>query len=58
MDSNLLSVLVCPVCKGKLTHLREQQQLVCEAEKLSYPIKDGIPIMLQDEATPLPVANS
>ncbi|AQS50835.1 MAG TPA: Trm112 family protein [Paenalcaligenes hominis] len=51
MDSNLLDVLVCPLCKGKLE--RKNDQLICQKDKLAYPIRDGIPIMLENEATPL-----
>ena len=54
MDTKLLEVLVCPVCKGKLIYSRADQTLTCKPCALVYPIKDGIPIMLQSEATPLP----
>jgi uncharacterized protein YbaR (Trm112 family) len=48
----LLEVLVCPKCKGPLEYRESQDVLVCDRDKLSYPIRDGIPIMLIDEATP------
>lgn len=50
MDARLLEILVCPICKGPLTYDRAQQELVCHADKLAYPIRDGIPVMLVDEA--------
>jgi uncharacterized protein YbaR (Trm112 family) len=53
MDAKLLEILVCPLCKGPLVHLRERQELICKADRLAYPIKDGIPVMLEDEARKL-----
>jgi uncharacterized protein YbaR (Trm112 family) len=53
MDAKLLEILVCPMCKGPLVHLRERQELICKADRLAYPIKDGIPVMLEDEARKL-----
>lgn len=50
MESRLLEILVCPICKGALHHDREHQELVCKADKLAFPIKDGIPVMLENEA--------
>lgn len=53
MDTKLLDILVCPVCKGPLVHAREAQLLICRAERLAYPIRDGIPVMLEEEARQL-----
>jgi uncharacterized protein YbaR (Trm112 family) len=53
MDSKLLDVLACPVCKGPLQYAKPQQVLVCRADRLAYPIRDDIPIMLEDEARQL-----
>lgn len=53
MDTQLLSILVCPLCKGPLKHDRPQQVLVCQADALAFPIRDGVPIMLVDEARSL-----
>jgi uncharacterized protein YbaR (Trm112 family) len=53
MDARLLEILVCPVCKGTLDHRKAQQELVCKACKLAYPIRDDIPVMLEEEARPL-----
>ena len=53
MDAKLLEILVCPLCKGKLEYRKAEQELVCHACKLIYPIRDDIPIMLVDEARPL-----
>lgn len=50
MDSRLLEILVCPVCKGNLDYRKEPQELVCRPCKLAYPVRDGIPVMLEDEA--------
>lgn len=49
--SELLEILVCPQCKGELTHILEPEVLDCRACRLSYPVRDGIPVMLVDEAT-------
>ena len=53
MDSKLLDILACPVCKGPLTWHADAQQLVCRAERLAYPVRDGIPVMLENEARTL-----
>ncbi len=50
MDNRLLEILVCPLCKSKLEYDRNAQELICHADKLAYPIRDGIPVMLADEA--------
>ena len=50
---DLLELLVCPRCKGSLEFQADQQRLVCPACRLAFPVRDGIPIMLIDEATPL-----
>jgi len=53
VDAQLLEILVCPKCKGDLEYRRDEEVLVCHACALSYPVRDDIPIMLIDEATPL-----
>jgi uncharacterized protein YbaR (Trm112 family) len=53
MDARLLELLVCPVCKGPLIHDRERQELVSRAMRLAYPIRDGMPILLESEARTL-----
>lgn len=50
MDKQLLSILVCPVSKAPLEYDRDRQELVCRASGLAYPIRDGIPVMLESEA--------
>lgn len=50
MDSKLLDILVCPICKGKLIYKKSADELICKAERLAFPIRDGIPVMLEDEA--------
>lgn len=50
MDKKLLDILVCPVCKGPLVYQRKQAELVCRACRLAYPIRDDIPVMLEEEA--------
>ena len=50
MDPKLLEMLVCPVTKGPLSYDRERQELVSKSARLAYPIRDGIPVMLEDEA--------
>jgi len=53
VDPRLLEILVCPVTKGPLRYDRENHELISEQAKLAYPIRDGIPIMLADEARSL-----
>jgi len=53
MDPKLLEMLVCPVTKGPLVYDREHDELVSRAARLAYPIRDGIPIMLEEEARKL-----
>lgn len=55
METQLLDILVCPICKGPLHHDRKAQELICNADKLAYPIRDGIPIMWADQARDLNV---
>lgn len=50
MESGLLEVLVCPLCKGPLKYDKEAQELICRADRLAYPIRDGIPIMWAEQA--------
>jgi uncharacterized protein YbaR (Trm112 family) len=50
VDTRLLDILACPVCKGPLRHERKEALLICRADRLAFPIRDGIPIMLEDEA--------
>ena len=54
MDPKLLDILVCPICKGPLVYAKAKQELICKPDRLDYPVKDGIPIMLEDEARKLP----
>ncbi len=53
MDSKLLDILVCPVCKGPLIYKKAAQELICKADRLAYPVRDEIPVMLEDEARKL-----
>ncbi|MBT5649273.1 MAG: Trm112 family protein [Rhodospirillaceae bacterium] len=57
IDPKLLEILVCPLTKGPLTYDRDAQELVSEKAQLAYPIRDGIPIMLVDEARQLDAAS-
>jgi uncharacterized protein YbaR (Trm112 family) len=50
VDAKLVEILVCPVTKGPLVYDRERQELVSKSAGLAYPIRDGIPVMLEDEA--------
>ncbi|MGC1954674.1 MAG: Trm112 family protein [Gammaproteobacteria bacterium] len=53
MDKKLLEILVCPVCKGSLVYRAAEKELMCRACRLAYPIRDDIPVMLEDEARQL-----
>jgi tetraacyldisaccharide 4'-kinase len=58
MDAKLLDILVCPICKGPLVFRKPEQELVCKADRLAFPIRDGIPVMLEDEARKLPATEA
>lgn len=53
MDKKLLEIMVCPVTKGPLVYNKDKQELVSKSARLAYPIRDGIPVMLEEEARPL-----
>jgi uncharacterized protein YbaR (Trm112 family) len=54
MDNRLLDILVCPICKGSIDHDRIAKELICTRDRLAFPIRDGIPVMIEDEARKLP----
>ena len=54
MDKKLLDILACPVCKGPLIYRKENNELICKADRLAYPVKDDIPVMLEEEARVIP----
>ncbi len=53
MNIDLLEILACPVCKGKLEFRREAKELVCRIDRLAYPVRDDVPVMLVEEAREL-----
>jgi len=53
MDSRLLDILACPICKSPLKYDKPSQQLICRADRLAFPVRDGIPVMLEEEARQL-----
>lgn len=53
MDKRLLDILVCPVCKGQLIYRKSANELICRVDRLAFPIRDDIPVMLEDEAREL-----
>lgn len=53
VDAKLLEILACPICKGKLIYRKQEQELICKADRLAYRIDDDIPVMLPDEARKL-----
>ncbi len=50
MDNKLLEILACPICKSPLIYQKSAQELVCKADHLAFPVRDDIPVMLEDEA--------
>ena len=54
MDKKLLDILACPVCKGPLVYDQEAGELICKPDRLAYPIRDDIPVMLKEEAREIP----
>ena len=53
MDKKLLDILVCPLCKGKLHYQKQEAELICAVDRLAFPIRDDIPVMLEEEARQL-----
>jgi uncharacterized protein len=53
MDKKLLEILACPICKGPLVYREKAEELICKADRLAYPIRDDIPVMLEEEARKL-----
>ncbi len=53
MDKKLLAILACPICKGDLKYDREKEELICKNDGVAFPIRDGIPVMLEKEARTL-----
>ena len=53
MDKKLLDILVCPICKGQLVYDKKNAELICKVDHLAYPIRDDIPVMLEEEARQL-----
>ncbi|WP_294901988.1 Trm112 family protein [Tatumella sp. UBA2305] len=58
MDHRLLEIVACPVCNGKLQYNQQLQELTCKADGLAYPVRDGIPVLLENEARTLTVEES
>jgi len=55
LDKKLLEILACPICKGPLLYMKENTELICKADRLAYPVRDGIPVMLEEEARKIPL---
>jgi len=53
MNKKLLTILACPLCKGELVFNQQDQELICYPDSLAYPVRDGIPVMLEDQARAL-----
>ena len=53
LDSKLLEIMACPLCKSPLRYDKVKEELICRADRLAFPIRDGIPVMLEDEARTL-----
>ncbi|WP_374090933.1 Trm112 family protein [Methylomicrobium lacus] len=53
MDKKLLDILACPICKSSLVYDKARQELICKPDRLAFPIRDDIPVMLEDEARTL-----
>jgi len=54
VDKKLLDILACPICKGPLVYRKDENELICKVDRLAFPIREGIPVMLEDEARQLP----
>lgn len=53
IDKKLLDILACPLCKSSLRYDKTNDELICRADRLAFPVRDGIPVMLEDEARAL-----
>ena len=53
IDKKLLDIMACPICKSPLRYDKAKQELICRADRLAFPIRDDIPVMLEDEAREL-----
>lgn len=53
LDHNLLEIIACPVCKGKLDYAKADNELICKVDRLAYPITEGIPVLLEPKARTL-----
>ncbi len=58
MDHRLLEIIACPVCNGKLNYTQDKQELICKIDRLAYPVREGIPVLLETEARPLTAEES
>jgi uncharacterized protein YbaR (Trm112 family) len=54
VDKKLLDILACPICKGPLVYHKDEHELICKVDRLAFPVREGIPVMLEDEARQLP----
>lgn len=53
MDHRLLEIVACPVCNGKLNYTQNKQELICKVDSLAFPVREGIPVLLENEARAL-----
>lgn len=53
MDHRLLEIVACPVCNGKLNYTQDKRELICKADSLAFPVREGIPVLLENEARAL-----
>ena len=53
LNPEILDVIACPICKGALHYDKNHQVLICKFDKLEFPVKDGVPVMIEEEAKPL-----
>ncbi len=53
MDHRLLEIIACPVCNGKLYYSQDNQELICKLDSMAFPLRDGIPVLLENEARSL-----
>ncbi len=54
MDAKLFDIIACPICKGELLYKKDKQELICRLDRLAFPIKDGLPVLLENEAREMP----
>ncbi|MCK5002735.1 MAG: Trm112 family protein [Gammaproteobacteria bacterium] len=58
MNKKLMHILVCPICKGKLEYIKKQNEMICQKDAMAYPVRTGIPVLLESDARKIEPSNN